>query len=808
MSLPMAAHAQSNTAAPTTTAAPPSAGETSVSEIVVTGTRVARSRLDTLAPVDVVTTASLAQQATPELAQALSNLAPSLDFPRPAITDGTDSVRPATLRGLAPDQTLVLINGQRGHSSALVNVNGSIGRGSAAFDLNTIPVAALERVEVLRDGASAQYGSDAIAGVINLILRHAREGGSASVTYGNYDTDVVTARNPNGRHANDGPTYQITGWQGLPLGADGFLTVSGEYVYRNPTNRSDLDPRLTPPAVTARYGDPRVESKTFYANAGLPLGNGWDLHAYAGYQNRDSDSAANPRLANNANNVLSIFPGGFLPLITTDIDDYNLSGGVKGEYAGFSIDATVSYGKNRVHYGVINSVNGSLGAASPTTFDAGVMDYDQTVASLNATKPFDFGRFGMHFYKPSTFAFGAEFRNESYSISRGDVASYTFGGLAGKAAGAQGFPGFKPSNEVDVDRHSGAFYLDLDTQVTSKLDVDLAFRFEDYSDFGSTANVKAAARYDFTDSFAVRGSISTGFRAPSLQQQFFTATSTNFLVIGGVSTPVDVGTFPATAAVSASLGAKPLQSEDSTNYGFGATFHRGGLELTLDAYEIDIDNRIVLSENIQGTPTGSATAVAIYNLINSTPGSALGAARFFINGVNTETRGLDAVARYRLPTDFGRFDFTLSGNLNKTEVTKIPTTTILSGLPVPPVLFDRGNRLTFEKGTPSHKYTFATDYTYGPFSATLRVNHYGSVLVPNNLASLDYTTGSHTLVDIEGRYKLPYGVNFALGVQNIGDEYPNPTPTNINTNGPIGFPSYSPFGFNGRYIYARLSKTW
>ena len=476
---------------------------------------------------------------------------------------------------------------------------------------------------------------------------------------------------------------------------------------------------------------------------------------------------------------------------------------------GFSVDAGVVYGRDKVHYGVVNSVNGSLGTASPTTFDAGVMDYDQTVASLDFTKPFDFSRFGMHFAKPSTVAFGAEYRRESYSITRGDVASYTFGGLAGKAAGSQGFPGFKPSNEVDRSRDSEGFYVDLDTQVTPKLDVDIAFRVENFSDFGDTENGKIAARYDFTDNFALRGAISSGFRAPSLQQQYFTATSTNFIVIGGVSTPVDVGTFPATAAVSASLGAKPLQPEKSTNYSFGATYHKGPFELTVDAYEIDIDNRIVLSENIQGSPTGTATQIAVYNLINSTPGSALGAARFFINGVNTETHGLDVVGRYRLPTEtFGRFDFTLSGNLNHTKVTKLPTTTILSGLPVPPILFDRGNRITFEKGTPQHKYSGSIDWSYRDLSATLRVTHYGSVYVPNNVSTLDYTTGSHTLLDLEARYVLPYAITFAVGAQNLTDEYPTPTPTNVNTNGPIGFSSYSPFGFNGRYIYARLSKAW
>ena len=780
--------------------------EGSVEELVVTGSRVAkRSKLETLAPVDVVDNKALAQQATPELAQALANLVPSLDFPRPAITDGTDSIRPATLRGLAPDQTLVLLNGKRYHSSALVNVNGSIGRGSAAVDLNTIPAVAIDRVEVLRDGASAQYGSDAIAGVINLRLRQASSGGGLSASWGQYNTEVKTARNVAGRHANDGNVYTLSGWQGLPLGADGFLTLSADYSFRNPTNRSDLDPRVSPAKVTARFGDPRVESTTVYANAGKPLAAGWDAYGWLGYQNRVGDSAANPRLANNANNVLSIFPNGFLPLITTDIEDVSAGGGVKGAYAGFAIDASLSYGKNRVQYGVENSVNGSMGAASPTTFDAGVMEYDLLTANLDLSRPLELG-----LSSPSQLAFGAEYRKEGYQITAGDAPSYIFGGLAGKSAGAQGFPGFKPANEVDKSRDSFSLYADLDTQVTKALDVDVAVRYEDYSDFGSTGTGKIAARYDLTDAFAIRGAVSTGFRAPSLQQQYFTATSTNFITISGVSTPVEVGTFPATSATAAALGGKALEPEKSNNYAGGLVYHVGGVELTADAYYIEINNRIVLSENIQGSPTGSATAVAIYNLINPVgAGSALGAARFFINGVDTTTKGLDIVARYRYDADWqGKLDFTLAANFNQTEVTRLPTTSQLSALPVPPALFARSNRLTFEDGTPKEKVVFTTEWSKDKWGATFKASQYGSVLIPNNTASLDYNSGSHTLVDLEGRYKLMDKVNLAIGTSNLLDEYPNRTPTNVNTNGPNGFPGFSPFGFNGRFVYTRVSYSW
>jgi iron complex outermembrane receptor protein len=286
-----------------------------IGEVVVTGTRVAtRTRLDSLAPVDVLPVATLQSQGSTELAEALSTVAPSLDFPRPSITDGTDHIRPATLRGLAPDQTLVLVNSKRRHQSALVNVNGSVGRGSAAVDLNAIPLAAIESVEVLRDGASAQYGSDAIAGVINLRLRDAREGGDASFTYGEYDTEVETERGK--RHASDGATMTASGWVGLPLGAEGFLTLSAEYRDRDPTSRGDFDNRVPGSPVTSRYGDGDMRDITGYVNAGIPLEGDWSIYGWAGYQNREGNSAAFPRIFNDARNVPAIYPNGFLPLIT------------------------------------------------------------------------------------------------------------------------------------------------------------------------------------------------------------------------------------------------------------------------------------------------------------------------------------------------------------------------------------------------------------------------------------------------------------------------------------------------------------
>lgn len=771
---------------------------TEVDQVVITGTRVARSRLDTVSPVDVVDNKALTRQGTPELAQALANLAPSIDFPRPAVTDGTDSVRPATLRGLSPDQTLVLLNGHRAHTSALVNINGSIGRGSAPFDLNTIPTAALDRVEILREGAAAQYGSDAIAGVINLRLREASHGGGASATYGIYNTDVKTARDRDGRKAHDGPTYSASLWQGFALPNEGFLTVTGEYSFRNPTNRADRDPRVSPQNVTGVYGDPQVETKTIYANFGLPLNEAWSLYGLAGYQNRKGESSAFPRLADNANNYVSVYPTGYVPRITTKIDDYNLAFGTKGVIGGFNVDASVTYGNNKVEYGTINSLNASLGPSSPTRFKDGSMQYGQTVAAIDVNRPLEL----FNFAKPSTLAFGIEYRDETYKIEAGETASWINGGN-GKGAGAQGFPGFRPANEVDVSRNATSLYVDLDNQITDKLDIDLAARYEDYSDFGSTTTGKIAARYDFTDNFALRGAFSTGFRAPALQQQYFTTTSIN-IVSGGAA--VDVGTFPATSATAAALGAKPLEPEKSKNYSLGAVYHKGPFELTVDAYQIDIDNRIVLSENIQGVNGGTPTQQAIYNLLQP---FGVTTARFFVNGVDTTSKGVDVVARYRLDADeAGRFDLTLAANYNQTDVNKVPTTSILSGLPVPPPLFARVNVLTYEQGTPDHKFVAAGDWSNGPWGATLRGTAYGSVLIPNATPALDYKSGAKTVWDAEARYTFLKDVTWALGVNNLFDEYPDQAPAPVNTTGVVAFPSYSPFGFNGRFLYTRLSYSW
>ncbi|MBQ1540448.1 TonB-dependent receptor [Caulobacter sp. CCUG 60055] len=801
----VAAHAQ--------TAPAPAQGQPAVAveEIVVTGTRTAgRSRLDTLAPVDVVNTKALQQRGSTELAAALAATVPSIDFPRPAVTDGTDSIRPATLRGQGPDQTLVLVNGARRHASALVNLNGSVGRGSAAVDLNAIPSTAIDRIEVLRDGAAAQYGSDAIAGVINLRLREASSGGGASVTYGQHVTTVDTPWAGRERDINDGATVTVGAWQGLKLGSDGFLTVSAEYRKQDYTNRSDIDPREATPRVTGRFGDPDVEDASVYLNAGKPLAGGWEAYGWAGYQHRDASAAATFRqAANPTQNVPAIYPNGFLPLITTAVDDYSVAGGLRGEWNGFKIDTNLVYGRDELDYGVEHSLNASLGASSPTSFDAGGLAYDQLVFSVDVAKPYDVGLAG-----PLNVAFGLQARRESYEVKAGEPNSYIRGAFTTAQPGSQSFPGFQPSNVVDKDRNNIGVYLDLEGEVFKNFTASAAVRYENYSDFGSNTSGKLSGRYDFTPNLALRGTVSTGFRAPSLQQQYFTATSTVFInqTVGGVTVavPYETGTFPSVSAVGTALGGKPLEAETSTNYSLGFVYHKGPFELTVDAYKIDVDNRIVLSENITGSPAAApgTTPRIIADLL--APYSVT-AARFFMNGVNTETTGVDIVARYHIADDqAGNFDLTAAANVNNLDVTKVPTNSVISGLPVPPVLFGRQNVLRFEEGTPQDKVLLQGDWNKGPWGATLKTTFYGNVLSPGSAAdgSGDSHTGRASIVDLEGRYEIVHGLRLAVGADNLFDQYPLNVPANLNTSGLAPFSSFSPFGFNGRFVYTRLTYNW
>lgn len=794
--------------------APAPAGDGEEAVVVVTGTRVAaRSALDTPVAVDVVTAADLAKVGVTETSQALAVAIPSFNFPRPGLADGTDTIRPATLRGLAPDQTLVLVNSKRRHAASLVNVNATIGRGSSATDLNTIPSGIISAVEVLRDGASAQYGSDAIAGVINVRLREASSGGSVTVTTGQRltTTEVLVDAVPAGANwrvndktsvdRSDGRVVQLGGWVGLPLTDAGFITVAGEILLQDRTVRSapdwrqqynlvngQFDPReATIDRFNAWYGEPKIEQWTGFVNAGIEFEGGSELYGWASVQMRDSTSAGFFRRPNDARNVASIYPNGFLPLINPVVTDSSAAAGYRWTAGPWDMDTSLVFGRNTMDFTIRNTLNRSLGANSPTQFDAGGIGYQQFVLNLSGVRTYDVG-----LASPLNVAVGVEARTEHYFITAGAPDSYITGPFGG-AGGAQVFPGFQPSNEVDTDRRAVSAWVDVEANLTDALLVGAALRAENYSDFGNALTGKISARYDFTDSFALRGSIQNGFRAPSLQQQFFTSTATNF--INGV--PFEIGTFPATSRVGLALGGKALEPEESVNLSLGGVLRLNGFSLTLDAYAIDITNRIVLSENFTGALAESVLRAAGIN--NATGG------RFFINGVETETRGVDVVANYRLITDAaGTFGFTLSANFNSTEVTRIPVNTVLPTLPV----FSRVNELTFEEGTPKDKFNATVDWSLGRFGATLRAVRYGEVLSPQATAALDLVLQPEIVTDIEGRWEFLDGWRLAVGADNVFDVYPTKNPPALNTTANTPFSNFAPFGRSGRYVYGRVTFSW
>ncbi|KGF78755.1 TonB-dependent receptor [Massilia sp. JS1662] len=795
----------------------------STATVVVTGTRVAnRTALDTASPVDIISADTLKTTGSTELNQALSVALPSLNFPRPTLTDGTDTVRPATLRGMAPDQSLVLVNSKRRHTSSLVNLNGSIGRGSAAVDLNTVPSAIVKSIEVLRDGAAAQYGSDAISGVVNVRLRTDRTGGEGTITYGAHisEYDLLNAAppagatwtGPNSRKRTDGQTTTVSAWKGLPLGETGYITIAAEYKDQNHTERSGYDMRqlyakvngaydpreLTINRFDAWYGDPEMQQKTVFVNVGNNLSGDVKVYGWSSYQLRDARSAGYFRMPQDARNVQSIYPNGFLPIIAPTVEDFSAAAGMSWSLGDWDMDTSLVYGQNGMNYDVQNTLNASIGPTSKTNFDAGGFSYNQLVYNLTGVRKFDVGGLA----SPVNVAVGTEARREGYELHAGEPDSWRNGGVilpsgVPAASGAQVFPGFRPANASHKSRTAIGVFVDVEANVTDKLLASAAIREEHYNDFGNNLSGKLAGRYDFTKNFALRGAVQNGFRAPSLQQQSFTSTSTNF--VNGI--PYEITTFTPSDPVAVALGAKPLKAEKSTNFSLGAVMRFAPVSLTVDAYRINVRDRIVLSENLLST--------AVRNYIVSQGFVGVGGGRFFINGVDTKTEGVDIVAS--MPWNAGaagRFDFTLAGNFNRTEVTKVPTTAQLAALNPAPVLFDRVNVLTLEKGQPKNKITASANWKLNQWGVTARATRYGDVLSPGTTEAFDFTLKARTIVDLEARYAFTRQMSLAIGADNLFDQYSETLPPALNTTSNTPFSNYTPFGNNGRYVYARATYSF
>ncbi|MDN4053960.1 TonB-dependent receptor [Massilia sp. YIM B02763] len=785
-----AAHAQTQDAAgQTAQAADPAA------TVVVTGTRALNRRtLDSQSPVDVIGSKELLSTGSSELATVLGRLLPSMNFPRPSGADASDAVRPAQLRGLSPDQTLVLVNGKRRHTSAVINVNGTLGRGSAPADLNAIPLAAIDHIEVLRDGAAAQYGSDAIAGVVNIILKHGAEGGEAEIGYGQYD-------------AGDGEQVTLRGSKGFALGDQGWARVSVEVADRNPTNRAGPDPR--PQAgprqgqVNARLGDPESRPHSIFLNSQYRINDNIDWYAFAGYSERYTSAAATFRTAytNDARTTLRtpLYPEGFLPLENSMSYDNSVVTGLRGDLAGWRWDASANYGRNRFKLDVDHTVNYDLGTASPTHFYAGDLTATQQVANLDVARDFDVAWLA----GPLTVAWGLEYRHEDYEIGAGEPNSYY-------KSGAQGFSGFRPENAGKNSRHNQSIYLNLEGDIVKDLSGSLAVRHERYSDFGNTTSGKGSLRYAFTPTFALRGTVSNGFHAPSLAQQFYTITTTNLLTVQNPGTglydyvPVETGTFAVDSPAAQALGATQLKPERARNISIGAQWQPfKNFTATVDAYRIDIDDRIVFSSNLQLSP-------ALQQSLAASTGNYVGAARYFTNAVDTRTKGVDVVGTYRLNLQQGaRADFTLAYNHNDNKVRRLadnPAFLSSQGL----TLLDRQsvNRLTV--GSPKDKLSLTGDYTRGIWNGRATVTRYGEFTVPQNNAAFDQTYDPQWVLDLAATVRIAGNWRLTGGIDNATNRYPAQITSlsNLNQNGTSPYSGFAPNGFNGRYFYVKAGYNW
>jgi len=767
-------------------------GSYNLSGVEVVGTRsLNRSATESLAPIDIIDVASVtAANGQLDLNQLLQFVAPSFNSNRQSGADGADHIDPATLRGLGPDQTLVLVNGKRYHQSSLINIFGTRGRGNTGTDLNTIPAAAIERIEILRDGASAQYGSDAIAGVVNIILKD-----NVDEFTGNVNTGAHLAQDNFDQGSLDGQNLQLNGNYGFRVGENGFMNVTTDYSFRGHTNRAEFTGDF-PDNIDVRnqFGDAEVTNFSSWFNARIPIGGNAHFYSFGGMNHRMVAAYAFTRSPGSARNIDEIYPKGFDPIIASVVNDHSLSTGIRGVMHGWDVDFNNTFGNNKMHYYGRNTLNASLGTASPTEFDDGGFSLAQNTTSL------DFSRFFDGVLQGLNIAYGAEYRVDRYVIFAGEDGSWAnygetfFDGTDTivRPGGSQGFPGYQPKDETDEYRTNIGVYIDVEADLTEALAISAAARFEDYSDFGNTVTGKFAFRYALGKNYAFRGSASTGFRAPSLPQIYFSSTYTN-VEAGNI---IDEVIADNKSVIARELGIPALKEETSLNASFGFTAKpTASLSFTLDAYYVTIDDRIVLTD---GFGTDDDVIGEVLESLN------VGYARFFTNAVSTTTTGLDAIISYRLyMANANTLTFTYAGNFNTMTVDGITTTEELAGKE--DNYFSDREEYFLLASAPPVKMHFNTEFATQKLNLNLRVHYFGEITLIN-YSGAEYIYTPKTTLDASVGYDLTNNLHITVGGTNLLNAYPDPTdPYETETGGAWDAVQ---MGFNGTFLFARLGFTF
>lgn len=776
----------------------------SIDTIVVTGSRsLERSILESPVAIDAFSAQEVVESGAlaGELGEALATLVPSFNFLRQSNSGTSDHVRAGQLRGMSPDQMLVLVNGKRRHTSAVVNSETKIGRGTAAVDFNTIPLNAINNIEVLRDGAGAQYGSDAISGVINLILDRESVRPEFNVGYGAHMTefDAIDSR------ITDGQTLTIDGTAGFDLNANGFVNAGFDLKQRKATNRAGFDELpfyypSSPENIAMKglrnyaKGDPDLQDVNLWFNGERTLGANI-VYAFGTIGRRETEGATFFRYPDESRNVPSIYPGGYLPVSTGENHDHSLTVGMSSRIGQWSLDNSATLGANRFIYGAKNSLNPSFGAASPRRFESGEYTLDQLVLNTDITRanPYESRVGTIHV------AAGGEYRKEGFRTSVGDAGSWQAGPVDADI-GAQGAIGLTPADVTKESREVYSLYASLADQVNERLLIDIAARMEHYSDFGDELSGKASFFYRLHTDFGLRGALSNSLRAPALSQIGFSDRSTNF---GDNRSLINTVTLRVANPIAQKLGARALKPESAVNSSVGVTGQIGtNTSFTLDAFRIDVDDRITLSDRIFGQ--------ALVDFVSAQPGGVgIESVRFFTNAIDTKTSGIDLTLTHERRLLSGELELTLGYSYAKTTIQRIaPTPQELLALDSSFLLIGVEEINTIEESAPRQKASLLSAWRRGDFSLINRVHYFGSVVRVFNFGGgfePRQRYGSELSVDLEGNWRLNDAVSVTLGVNNLLDNYPDLSSPDINFFGNLPHDVLSPLGDSGRYFYTSMN---